>query len=325
MIVDITKTEHWDGITEVLVKRSNTLNTYGTPADKAVAYLREQLQGIGRKNFGWVMGFERHGHMEGIGALEASPWESSIYQMPMAKIPLLMAVGSYADQIEVYQELLGRVDMCARERGVRHLTCRVDTQETAQVHSLQNNGFLLMDTTIECLWTPAQLTPEPPPKWIIRPHQESDLIPLAQLARRAFTDRVKTRYGEDPYLPIERTRELYAQWFLESCRGAFAHVVLVAELDGKPVGFQTYKIEEEFARITGVALATFGIGTVSDEQRGKRVLPSMLRAVVRWGEARSVTLSRGRTVVHNISMHRACLRSGAFIGATFHTFHKWLG
>ncbi|MBI1747153.1 MAG: hypothetical protein HYR55_11265 [Acidobacteria bacterium] len=325
MIIDIAQNGPWDKLKEVLWLSTHSMEKYEASPAKAAAFQLAQLRVTAAKPAACVMAHARNEQMAGVAALEPSDWESKIYRFLMGKISILLAVGTYTEQLHSYHALLAELETRARAGGLRHLACRVDTRDTAQVHSLESAGFLLMDTTLEYLWKPGLLTPEPPPKWIIRPHQAEDLAPLTKIARTAFTDRMKTRYAEDSHLPLEQTRELYAEWLLESCRGTFAHVVLVAEAAGKPIGFQTYKIDEEFFKATGVALATFGLGTVLSEQRGQRIFPSLLRAVVRWGEGQGVTLSRGRVVVHNLPMQRACQRSGAYVGATFHTFHKWLG
>ena len=45
------------------------------------------------------------------------------------------------------------------------------------------------------------------------------------------------RFHADPVLPKVKSSELYAKWLVNSCNDPSSEV-LVAEIDGKPVGFQ---------------------------------------------------------------------------------------
>jgi RimJ/RimL family protein N-acetyltransferase len=265
---------------------------------------------------------ELNGSLQGAALLEPSDWESHIYGLSMAKISLILAIGNYQVARHAYEYLVDQILERASQNKFDHITCRAITEDVALIHALEHAGFLHMDTTIEYVWKPELLTEDPPATWQIRLPKPDDMPALLALAGRTFTEITKTRYAVDPHLPMKRTEALYQQWLIKACEGVFADVVLVAEEDGAPIGFQMLKIERDLSEILGMGLATFGIGAIAPEKKGEGIFPSLLRALVRWAAERTVQVATGRVLVHNRAMHKACLRSGAFTGAAFHTFHK---
>ena len=91
----------------------------------------------------------------GIATFATRYWESGIYGFPMAEIPLLLAVGDHEETSAVYGSLLARIELSARARNYQYLSCRPPVEDTTAVHSLQNSGFMLMDTTVEYCWNRA--------------------------------------------------------------------------------------------------------------------------------------------------------------------------
>jgi GNAT superfamily N-acetyltransferase len=165
--------------------------------------------------------------------------------------------------------------------------------------------------------------PEPDPRFQVRAATDADREPLAELARYAYTHSITTRYSADPRLPRERTGDLYAGWVRQAVDGAFADVVVVAEAEGRPIAFNTFKLETELSRTLGIGFAAHGISAVDPAFRGLRMQPAMLHWLAEWQAARGGRFNYGRVLINNYVMQRACLRAGAFNAQAYHTFHGW--
>jgi GNAT superfamily N-acetyltransferase len=314
---------------------------YRTPDDVTARHLAERVfaqpaGGPERRVFG-VRGRE---DLAGVACLEALPWESGIYGIRMANVPLLVAAGDEGATGSVYDALLAHLDRVPRDTADEHLACRTRVDDTPLTHALQRAGWLLMDTTLELGWELPRLRIEegssefvvtdalqrtirvPKGDAIVRTATAADAGPLERLARVAFTKHTLTRYSADPTLPIARTGELYAQWAGNACRGSFADVVGVAELAAGPVGFQTLKLDRAFGEALAAGWADFGIGAMDPGMRGLGVFRAILCRVLAWCQDNQVRSARGRVLASNSAMLRTVLLAGATITTAFHTFHR---
>lgn len=179
-----------------------------------------------------------------------------------------------------------------------------------------------MDSTLEFAWPCGRTTsPEPASRLEVRPYREGDRAPLVELARRTYRSELRTRYGRDGSLAQVRVGDLYARWFELACDGSFGDIVAVAEVDGRPVGFNTLKRERALSDATSVGFGAHGISAVDPNCRGMGIQPAMLHWLAQWQDGQGGGFTRGRVLVDNHPMQRACLKSGGFIAHAYHTFH----
>ncbi len=274
----------------------------------------------------------------GAMALHRLEWEPRIFGIEMARIPLLIALSwggrsggaggraHGAASFEIAGALLGAARDAFDEWGTRHASALVPADETALHHAFEAAGWRLVDSTLEFAWEAGNTTAGgSDARLAVRPVEAADRAPLRDLARAAYAGAIRTRWSADPWLPLERTGELYARWFDEACDGAFADLVNVAVLDGRPIGFNTLKLERGLSLATGVGFAAHGIAAVDPAARGHGAQPAMLHHAAEWLGARGGRFARGRVLVQNTLMQRACLKSRGFVTQAFHTFHAWLG
>ena len=66
----------------------------------------------------------------------------------MATIPHLLSVRDYKDKFSISSILSERVLKDCRDSGVKHLSARIDSRDTATIHALEDLGFRLMDVLI---------------------------------------------------------------------------------------------------------------------------------------------------------------------------------
>jgi GNAT superfamily N-acetyltransferase len=270
----------------------------------------------------------------GVATLRRIEWETRIYAVSMARIPFVLIPPAGAQRGDIQQKrsreiaaaLLQAAARTLSSWGIRHASALVPAEDTGVHHAFEDAGWRLVDSTLEFAWQAGHTTAaNADPRLRLRPVEERDHDALRELARNTYTTVIRTRWANDPWLPLERTGELYVQWFEEACRGAFADIVVVTELEGRPVGYNTLKRERDLSRIAGVGMAAHGIAAVDPACRGLGVQPAMLHYLTDWLGASGGEFTRGRVVISNGPMQRACLKAGGFIAQAYHSFHAWFG
>jgi hypothetical protein len=299
---------------------------FGLEADGVIAWLASMF-GEGGEDHRALLAASGGDVVAGL-VLQRRPWESAIYGVPMARIPFAFVRADGADGRAAQHAataLLHEARQVLAAWGVRHCSVLVPAEYTTFLHALNQDRWLLVDSTLEMAWECGRtVEPEPDARFSLRAAHEGDRETIAQLARHAYTHSIRTRYSADPGLPRETTGELYAEWVREAVDGRFADVVVVADVDGRAIAFNTFRNEAVLSRHTGIGFAAHGISAVDPAYRGLRMQPGMLFWLSEWQRARGGRYNFGRVLINNYVMQRACLRSGAFNSQAYHTFHVWL-
>jgi GNAT superfamily N-acetyltransferase len=300
---------------------------YGLPAGGVRRYLARALaEAAVPGDASRLLVAESGGSPAAALVVQRAPWESGIYGISMARIPWALVTGAESEFYAQASALLDAARALFAEWGVEHVSALVPSADTGVVHAFERAGWRLVDSTLEFAWRAGATTPgAASPRVAVRPARESDRAPLTALTREVYTRSIRTRFLADPWLAPAKTGELYARWFENALDGTFGDHVGVAEMDGRPVGFNTLKLERELSQATGVEMAAHGIAAVDPIARGLGAQPALLHDATAWFGARGGRFTRGRVLIHNHAMQRACLKSGGFIAGAFHTFHLWCG
>jgi dTDP-4-amino-4,6-dideoxy-D-galactose acyltransferase len=136
---------------------------------------------------------------------------------------------------------------------------------------------------------------------------------LAELARESHAS---TRFFHDPNFDDERCRDLYGQWMLSSLDGA-ADAVIVAEADGKAVGYVTCEFD------TGEDSGRIGLIAVEPSSQGRGLGSALCEAALDWFAAEGALSVEIVTQGSNVSAQRVFQASGARTVSTELWFHKW--
>ena len=301
---------------------------YRIPPEAMRTHFHEVLSGaLDRPESARIVAVAGVATREPAGALviQKAEWESGIYGVAMARIPLVLVRGDDAAAHDATRALITAAREIASEWQVRHLSALVPAAETGVVHAFERDGWKLVDSTVEFAWEVGKTRPAAgSPRLTLRDARPTDRS-LRDLTKEVYTRSIRTRFLADPWLPPEQTGELYARWFENAIDGTFADNVVIAELDGRPVGFNMIKIENDLSRNAGVGFAAHGIAAVDPITRGLGAQPAMLHYSTEWFGKQGGRFTRGRVLINNQPMQRACLKSGGFMAQAFHTFHVWLG
>jgi hypothetical protein len=281
-----------------------------------------------------------HDGLCGAATLEASLWESEIYQRRIARLPLALAIERPGQPAaDAYGTLLHHVLAAAREAAYDHIISKVGADDTSRTHAFERAGFLIMDTTLETYWDFSRFRiEEVADGWILgeparpgmhvtkpgvefRPPVESDIPVLAALAGQAFSEAMPMHFGANPALPGEGTRRLYSEWTRNACLGTFADIVRVADDSTGPVGIVMLKRDRPLSEATGLQIGNYGPVVVSERMRGKGVFLGLNAASLHACAAAGLDIARARVHIINYRMQRSCLAQGCTLADAAHTFH----
>ncbi len=299
------------------------VRAYGLPNEAAVGWALRTFTEAAESD-GTTLVVESGDSVIGGVAIVRSEFESSIYGMPMGRIAFgFISADDRSDLArEAAASLVEGTGSTLDQMAIRHCSAIVMTGDVALTHAFEGAGWRLMDSTLELGWECGRTAaPSTDGRVAIREPVPADDGPLEEFARDTYTQTIRTRFSTDPWLPLARTGDLYARWLQLSCTGEFADVVAVATIGGRPAGFCTMKADRALSAATGIGFATFGILAVAPNSRGLGVAPALLNWLSEWHRARGGRFSRGRVLVGNHAMQRACLKSGAFVAQAWHTFH----
>lgn len=316
-------------LSEALARREHLPFTrgFGLPREGALRWIQGQFEHAAQD--GGALVVSEGGRLVGGLVLVRAAWESGLYGASLARVPFAFTITTGDEHARaIAHGLLDRLERVLAAWSVDHVSALALAEDVGLVRALSERGWVLVDSTLDLTWACGRTTPAgADPSVVLREAVPSDREPLAALARASYTRTIQTRFSADPWLSLEVTGELYARWFELALDGEFGDVVVVAEVDGRPVGFNTFKLDPALSAATGVGFAQHGIAAVEPEFRGRAGQPAMLHWLAEWQRRRQpgARFNRGRVLITNYPMQRACIKSGGFTTQAFHTFHRWCG
>ncbi len=265
---------------------------------------------------------------------DAWPWlagyaplafDSEVFGLGVARLaPLLHAdpwpgAGALGQGAALLAHLCGR----ARSEGIDCLMSRVDSRDVLAAQDLEAAGASLVDVSVEWALDLEGLAPvpEPPEGLSLRPWQEEDHEPLAQLCAASFCDleAYADRFALDPRLR-PGCPELYRRWMANSLAGEQADQVLVLAGGGGGglAGFITLRLAHE----DGPAWVV--LNAVAEDRRGQGLYNCLLTHGLAWLKEQGAPEARVRTKLSQQAVIRAWSKLGAAQDGSDLTFHLWL-
>jgi ribosomal protein S18 acetylase RimI-like enzyme len=202
------------------------------------------------------------------------------------------------------------VDTWARENAVScvYFLARADDHET--VDAVQQRRYQLVDVRLELNQA---LSPVEPASRV-RTYEHRDLEALRAIAA---TSHEMTRFYADPHFPRERCSELYDTWIVRSCEEGFADGVLVADVDGRAVGYVTCDLDVE------ARSGSIGLIAVAENARGSGLGDELVRAALLWMGERDAVVASVVTQGANVAAQRIFQRAGFRTSSVGLWFHRW--
>lgn len=220
-----------------------------------------------------------------------------------------------ADEIEAANQA------CA-DQSVDMLIVRINSEQLDIAQLLEHQGAFLTDVLVyysrsiaaerERLFT----LPDERNGVRIRPCRPEEATVVREMARQSFKGYFG-HYHSDPHLDAQSCDDVYVDWAYRSCiEKAVAHEVLVAEADGKLIGFATMTMNSP-VKAEGVL---FG---VSPTAQGKGVYRALIQQSMAWASRLGAGDVVYSTQISNLAVQKVWVREGCEPSHSYLTFHKW--
>jgi dTDP-4-amino-4,6-dideoxy-D-galactose acyltransferase len=215
------------------------------------------------------------------------------------------------------RERVRQIDAWCRQAGVRclYFLSRADDANTTRL--AEDNNFRLVDIRMTFRYRAPDAIRgtkgHAKCAAVVRHARLEDIYPLQSIARESYHD---TRFYFDAEFPRQLCELLYETWIKLSYEG-YADEVLVAELDGVPVGYISCHLDEE-SRIGKI-----GLVGVSSQARGQGVGQALVFSALEWfstqGAQEALVVTQGR----NCAAQRLYQRCGFLAQKVQLWYHKW--
>jgi dTDP-4-amino-4,6-dideoxy-D-galactose acyltransferase len=246
--------------------------------------------------------------VRGFAVFSMLAWDSEQLGISAARLDHLVATGSYAEQHQIKETLLGKVLDEAQRRGVWQLSARVDASDLSELHVLEEAGFITVDSILTFAKELARHKSSPLTyDFQIRLATSDDAERTANLARHAY---IYDRFHSDPFIKPERADELHATWLRNSCAGKAADAVLLAEDEEGLLGFVTCKLQRDTGTHLGRMVGTIVLVATAERARGMGVGYATTMAALEWFRGQGTAVVEVGTQLRNIAASRLYQKCG---------------
>lgn len=262
----------------------------------------------------------KKGSVLGIGFLEELPWDSEIFNLKMARIKYLLSDDQIPLSVMVKDKIVTfLVNVCLNKK-IKHVSCKVNTDDITSIHVLENNGFRLMDTlldyTFEYNRSPISDIKQ---SHIIRSFKKEDINGIIEVARTAFGTHFG-RFNVDNELK-KNASKFYVKWAESSCRSD-SDTIFVAELNKKIVGYSIWKENILSKEILDIDVGAYSIGAVHPIAYGKGIFKALTYTGMKRLKGK-VDIIVGPTHINNYPVQRGYASLHWKIVNARHTFHRY--
>jgi hypothetical protein len=261
-----------------------------------------------------------------LAIVQPQPWESNVLGVNVFSLQVLSC--STAINFNNVELVKVALDSVRAKSAVALVTARCWTSDISLIHDFQRNGFLLMDTAVDVVYSSNARRPHNvadsslPPDLRLRLATLEDQEELQNLAGMAFSGHFG-RFHSDPRLGDNLGTKVYQQWILSCLNGWADYVFLVEDLQTqKPVGFSAWKKPSSSEQSLGLALGHYSIGAVSPSYSGRGIFKKLtLAGMQALGSCQAI---EGPTHIHNLAVQRGYQSLGWTVADSRHTFHAWI-
>jgi ribosomal protein S18 acetylase RimI-like enzyme len=267
------------------------------------------------------------GTINGFIVYNDSPWDSQIIGRHIGTVEHLAVTRDARAGAEISHELIDKLTRSLGDRGTQCVVCKVQSNELAVVHALEQRGFMLMDTLQDFVFdfSRAPIEENNPPQrdkqLTIRRANPADLAALMAISEKAFANYFG-RYHADPQMPPGTAKKIYTEWVRAAFRG-WADWILVAEVGGKIAGYGLWRKPLTVEEKNSLRVAHYDLAAVDPEFRGRGLYTALALDGMDIAHDYAQYLVGPVHVSHYPVQHNL-QRLGWRISGARHSFHKWL-
>lgn len=271
-----------------------------------------------------VVGARLSGKLIGLAAVSKLAFDTEFFQFPMGRIaPLMLSDNITLEQRGIAtKRIVEKTLLRAKKEGMKQLTLRVPPRDYDIIQTCMRMNFDFVDVLVTYTIDMKKVDEakiSPPADFVVRTKLEDDLRPLMRIAQSSF---VKDRFHADKRFNQDKADQFHSKWIYNSLTGVAADEVIVAQVDGKPAGFTTLKLNRELSDAIGIRSGSMILSAVDDSLRGRGIYRHMIAGGLRWFKGKSDVVDLG-TQIDNLPVQRAWCGLGFKPAAHLVTMHWW--
>jgi len=269
---------------------------------------------------------EMGGTIGGLAIAAPLPWESSLLGKSMWEIKQIGLTSRRPDERSIAAALVAEMVRRVATRDGDFLLCKAASLDTAIIHALESNGFLMMDTLLnfvcDCRGGGSDgRGHQAPDGFALRLATASDIEALVEVAGVAFAEHFG-RFHADPRIGRSAATTIYEEW-IRSCANGWADSIVVAMHGNRVAGYSAWKKPSGLDERHGIRLGHYSIGAVHPDFFGRGLFTALTREGIEKLRASSDWIE-APTHIDNHAVQRGFLRLGWRVTGAQHSFHKWL-
>lgn len=238
------------------------------------------------------------------GAYQVLDWDTEFFGFRIARL----------NEERLTEDKLAHAVSWCRANEVKCLYFLADNRDAATIRLAEWANFHFVDTRVAYEKRFCQsIANVDEADTCIRLAQPADVPALRVIAASSYTD---SRFYNDPGFPRLLCDRLYETWIEKSCSG-YADAVLVAQMQGVPVGYISCHLQND-------GQGQIGLVGVAGNVQGKGIGTRLIDAATSWFAARGTDTITVVTQGRNIVAQRLYQRSGFLICSTDTWYHLWL-
>jgi GNAT superfamily N-acetyltransferase len=257
-----------------------------------------------------------------------NPWETSVLGKKVSVLHYFVINQNSKKNGLIAKQLLAYVINFAASHGDQLLVCKTYTDDIIAVHALEEQGFLLMDTVMDCYYDYrkfplAELSRTSHRKDVmIRLGTKDDVEELVSIAHMSFQGHFG-RYHADERIGKGKATRFYEEWIKSSAKG-YADWICVAETDGRIAGYSIWKKPSQLEMTLKVRVGHYSIAGIHPDYFGCGLFTMLTYKGMMLLDGLA-DIVEGPTHINNYGVQLGYSKlHWRICSDARHSFHKWL-
>jgi ribosomal protein S18 acetylase RimI-like enzyme len=266
------------------------------------------------------------GQTNGFIVYNDSAWDSKLMGRRVGTVEHFAARGDGPQATAILHELIEKLTQALADRGTQCVVCKVQPNERATIHVLEQSGFLLMDTLLDFVFDfshasiAAIAAGQQDEALKIRPAKADDLPASMAISEKVFAHYFG-RFHADPQMPAGTPTKVYAEW-VRSAFAGWADWILVAEIDGKVAGYGIWRKPLAIEKRHSLRVAHYDLAAVDPQFQGGGLWAALMLDGMRIARDFAQYVI-GPVHISNHPVQHILQKCGWNIAGARHSFHKW--
>lgn len=200
-----------------------------------------------------------------VCAIDYLQEHSEVYGRKMFRISTLI---NYKEPGQCFKLIWDALQYHIRHQSIDHLSCRIDASDYQNMAHLTLVGFRSCGISLKMTSSEAKLRVDGryAQEVIVAKATRDDMERVAFITR----EHVFNHYFYDASLPVDKTKDLFANWASSLVKGNDLVYVLVEQERNEIIGFISYQDPHGFNRALGTKILSLDTIVIQGIYRGKR-------------------------------------------------------